>query len=262
MIELERLCKRYGAVVAVADLSLEVARGELLVLLGGSGSRQDDDAQDGEPADRARRAAASGSTARDTRELGAARAAPPHRLLLPAGRALPAPHGRRERRDHAAAARLGARRASRARVDELLALVELDPARFRERRPSAALGRAAAARRASRARSPREPAVVLLDEPFGALDPLTRDRLQQLVPRASAAGSASPRSSSRTTWSRRSCSATASRCSTRAPRAGRHAAPSCSRAPADDYVRRADRARRAARPRALDALLAPRGRTP
>ena len=38
MIELDRLTKHYGAHVAVAELSLTVAEGELLVLLGGSGS--------------------------------------------------------------------------------------------------------------------------------------------------------------------------------------------------------------------------------
>ena len=38
MIELQRLTKRYGDTVAVHDLTLRVARGELLVLLGDSGS--------------------------------------------------------------------------------------------------------------------------------------------------------------------------------------------------------------------------------
>ena len=37
MIELRGLGKRYGGVVAVAELSLEVADGELVVLLGASG---------------------------------------------------------------------------------------------------------------------------------------------------------------------------------------------------------------------------------
>ncbi len=37
MIQLERLTKRYGDVVAVDALSLTVSDGELLVLLGGSG---------------------------------------------------------------------------------------------------------------------------------------------------------------------------------------------------------------------------------
>ena len=38
MIELQRLTKRYGDTVAVHDLTLRVARGELLELLGDSGS--------------------------------------------------------------------------------------------------------------------------------------------------------------------------------------------------------------------------------
>ncbi|HTM20505.1 MAG TPA: ATP-binding cassette domain-containing protein, partial [Kofleriaceae bacterium] len=38
MIELRQLCKRYGDTRVVDDVSLTVAEGELLVLLGGSGS--------------------------------------------------------------------------------------------------------------------------------------------------------------------------------------------------------------------------------
>ena len=38
MIELQHLTKQYGEQVAVRDLSLTVGEGELLVLLGGSGS--------------------------------------------------------------------------------------------------------------------------------------------------------------------------------------------------------------------------------
>ena len=38
MIELEKLTKRYGDVVAVDEVSLSVEAGQLLVLLGGSGS--------------------------------------------------------------------------------------------------------------------------------------------------------------------------------------------------------------------------------
>ena len=84
------------------------------------------------------------------------RAAPQHRLRDPADRAVPALVDRAQHRDGAAASRLGRRRASRARVDELLALVGMDPAHVPRplsaravRRPEAARRRRARARRRS-----------------------------------------------------------------------------------------------------------------
>ncbi len=65
----------------------------------------------------------------------------------------------------------------RARVDELLAVVGLDPGVYRNRYPKQLSGgqrqRAGVARALS-----ADPPVMLMDEPFGAIDPITRDRLQ------------------------------------------------------------------------------------
>src|SRR5262249_6392028 len=64
-----------------------------------------------------------------------------------------------------------------ARVDELLALVHLPPAEYRDRLPSQLSG--GQQQRVGFARAlAAGPKVMLLDEPFGALDPVTRDNLR------------------------------------------------------------------------------------
>ncbi|MFI5731350.1 ABC transporter ATP-binding protein [Kribbella sp. NPDC051587] len=69
------------------------------------------------------------------------------------------------------------RRRTAERVDELLELVGLDPARYRGRYPRELSG--GQQQRVGVARGlAADPPVILMDEPFGAVDPITRQRLQ------------------------------------------------------------------------------------
>ena len=176
MIELRRLTKRYGDLVAVGDLSLQVAAGELLVLLGGSGSGKTTTLKMInrliEPSHGSVRVGG-----RDVTELA------PHELRRRIGYAFQQvglfPHMSVAENVAVTPALLGWTQSDIAgRVDELLELVELDPTTIRDRRPDQLSGgqqqRVGVAR--ALAASPR---VMLLDEPFGALDPLTRHRLQE-----------------------------------------------------------------------------------
>ncbi len=65
----------------------------------------------------------------------------------------------------------------RERADELLALVGLDPVRYRDRYPSQLSGGERQRVGVARALA-ADPPLMLMDEPFGAVDPIVRERLQ------------------------------------------------------------------------------------
>lgn len=178
MIELREVHKRYGDTVAVRDVSLSVAPGEMLVLLGGSGS--------GKTTTLKMINRLIEPTAGVIRVDGAdVQSQPPHELRRRIGYVFQRiglfPHMTVAENIAITPRLLGwSDQAIVERVDELLTLVELDPAEVRHRSPAALSG--GQQQRVGVARSlAARPKVMLFDEPFGALDPITRERLQRSV---------------------------------------------------------------------------------
>lgn len=176
MIELQDVTKRYGETIAVDSISLNVSEGELLVLLGESGSGKTTTLK---MINRLIEAT-SGVIRLDGEDI---RDVPAHVLRRRVGYVFQKsglfPHMTIAENIAITPLLLDWEAGRiRKRVDELLEMVELDPAAMRGRRPSELSGgqqqRVGVARALAAA-----PKVMLLDEPFGALDPLTRDRLQQ-----------------------------------------------------------------------------------
>jgi len=175
MIELQNVTKRYGETVAVDGVSLTVTEGELLVLLGDSGSGKTTTLKminrliD----------ATSGVIRLDGEDI---RDVPEHILRRRVGYVFQKvglfPHMTVAENIAITPKLLGWEASTiQRRVNELLEMVELDPAVMRGRRPSELSGGQQQRVGVARALA-ATPKVMLLDEPFGALDPLTRDRLQ------------------------------------------------------------------------------------
>jgi osmoprotectant transport system ATP-binding protein len=163
-----------GPVVAVNDLSLEVAEGEFLAIVGGSGSGKTTllrltnrliDADNG-------RITVDGE---DVRAVDAILLRRRIGYVFQSGGLFP--HMSVADNIGITPKLLGTPAAEiSARVDELLDLVRLDRAQHRDRLPQELSGGQRQRVGVARALAAK-PRIVLMDEPFGALDPLTRDAL-------------------------------------------------------------------------------------
>ncbi len=177
MIHLERVTKVYpgSATPAVEELTMDINEGEILVLVGPSGCGKSttlrlinrmiepsggsiifggEDVTDVDP-DKLRR-----RIGYVIQQIGLF----PHQTIAQNIATVPKMEGWDKARIHA-------------RVDELLDLVGLDPALYRDRYPKELSGGQAQRVGVARALG-ADPDVMLMDEPFGAIDPITRDRLQ------------------------------------------------------------------------------------
>ncbi|AXE30083.1 ATP-binding protein [Chromobacterium phragmitis] len=179
MIEIANVNKTFHGAPAVTDLSLTVAAGEFAVLVGTSGSGKSTLLK-----------MLNRLLEPDSGEIRIAgrdiRAQPPERLRRHIGYAIQSvglfPHWTVEQNIAAVPQLLKwPRPRILARVDELLALLRL-PADFRRRYPHQLSGGQQQRVGVARALA-ADPDLLLMDEPFGALDPVTRASLQQELAR-------------------------------------------------------------------------------
>ena len=187
----EEIAAACGVVVGVAGASLAIEPGEICVMMGLSGSgkstlmraanglnRRDARAGAGQRRERADRR-------RPLQRRGPATpAARAHRDGVPAIRPAALAHGRRERRLRARDPRRDAGRRRRRTSHD-----SSSSSASRPGRTATSANSRAACSSASGSRAPSRPNadILLMDEPFSALDPLIRDKLQdELLARAGA----------------------------------------------------------------------------
>ncbi len=175
MITLEHITKRYGDHVAVDDLSFEVADGDVAVLIGPSGCGKTTTL-------RMINRLIEPTSGRILIDGTDATTLKPEELRRHIGYAIQSvglfPHLTVAENIATVPKLLGWKPARiRARATELLDLVGLDPSQYAEKYPRQLSGGEAQRIGVARALA-ADPPVLLMDEPFGAVDPLNRDRLQ------------------------------------------------------------------------------------
>ncbi len=175
MIEFRNICKTFGETTVVRDLNLTIDRGEFCVLIGSSGSGKSTILK-----------MINRLVEHTTGEIRFAdaeiRTIAPEVLRRRIGYAIQSvglfPHWTVEANIATVPRLLGwAPDRIEARIAELLHLLNLDAERFRKSYPHQLSGGQQQRVGVARALA-ADPDVLLMDEPFGALDPITRDSLQ------------------------------------------------------------------------------------
>jgi len=177
-IEIEGLVRSYdeGRTFAIDDVSLQVARGEFLVILGESGCGKTTLLK---TLNRLQSPTA-GTIRIDGQDTAAVNQVALRRRIGYVFQSIGLfPHMSVERNVAVVPSLLNwSSAAKKARVRQLLELVGLAPEQFSERAPQSLSGGQRQRVGLARALAAR-PALMLMDEPFGALDPITRDQLQR-----------------------------------------------------------------------------------